>query len=761
MITQFVNKLSAFTTFVKEKHKILASVFLTLGMLSSMFVVIIFLQRPQAYLSEAASNEVIFKNSLGEILPTNESGLIISQSSEVIVELNPKETPQYYKIAEDLSELDQTQLKPYENPPITFAYKFQNVQNNLLTLFVEFLYPGGASQKIVSSAQIDHSQGYIFDFVSPNGQYKLLYDQRQWTVSKLGPRVIFTLNKEYGAARLDIIEGESEKSLESLKNEIISGSPSAPVTIEAAEFNGKPSYILTYKEQILGVDTYYYHRIVKNENKFFIFEERVPKLTYNQSFVDNLLQNISFISSGDKEVKGISNSSTDLTTVQLVDLIRPSVTNIVYVYCVEIINLQPQLSGFLRPQYNFCASAKGSGFIISEDGVVATNGHVTKIYPEEGLVTNLLYEGNKVFSTDLIRGVYVSKGQSPTQNQIEDFYREMNVNPQYLDGFLTEIFRLIGNKVISVSTNNEKYYVNVGSEPVRIDYQKLHQGDYASAIIPSSTTYTAKFLDFNYPNKYSYDAIVNKNYQRGADVALLKIDNASNNVFPALELGDIEKLREGSEIMVAGYPTLVEGEDDPRAAISYKTSTKPTITRGIISSIKEDLSGKVVLQTDASIDHGNSGGPAFNSKAQVIGIATFAVESKTGNFNFLREIGELKELMVKNNIDNNLGEITGFWREGLNSFRKQRFGQALKYFKEVETVNPSHPTVKEFIERSENAIAKGESLEGIAGFLKGEGSNILLIVFGSISIVSFMLAGFLMILPLFIKENSFISNETI
>lgn len=604
-----------------------------------------------------------------------------------------------------------------------------------------------------SNESFDKLTSLTAEFVSPKGQYKLSYDQRQWTTSKSNSGIRFNLNKEYGSARLDIIEGESENSLESLKSEIISGSPSAPVTIEATEFNGKSSYLLTYKEQILGVDTYYYKRIVKNGNKFFIFEERVPQLGYNQPFIDNLLQNISFIDSQTEKVKGVSDSSTDLTTVQLVDLIRPSVVNIVYAYCLEIINLQPQLSGLISPKYNFCSSGKGSGFIVNEKGIIATNGHVAKIYPEEGLVTNFLYEGNKVFSTDLIRGIYLSKKQSPTQNQIEDFYREINLNPQYLDRFLTEIFRLIENKAISININNEKYYVNVGSEPVEIDYQKLNQGDYTNAIIPSSTTYIAKFLDFNYPNKYSYDAIVNKNYQRGADVALLQIDNASNTLFPALQLGNIENLREGSEIVVAGYPTLVEGEKDPRAAISYKTSTKPTITKGIVSSIKEDLSGKTVLQTDASIDHGNSGGPAFNLLGEVIGIATFTVESKTGNFNFLRESEELKALMLKNNIDNKLGELTGFWREGLNSFRNQLFGQALKYFKKVEILSPNHPTVKEFEERSENAIAKGESLEGLAGLIKGEGSNALLTVLGSISIVSFMLAGFLGILPLFIKEN--------
>jgi len=109
--------------------------------------------------------------------------------------------------------------------------------------------------------------------------------------------------------------------------------------------------------------------------------------------------------------------------------------------------------------------------------------------------------------------------------------------------------------------------------------------------------------------------------------------------------------------------------------------------------------------------------------------------------------------MLKNNIENSLGELTGLWREGLNSFRNRLFGQALKHFKKVETLSPSHPTVKEFIDLSENAIAKGESLEGLTGIIRGKGSNIVLALFGSMSVISFMLAGFLGILPLFTREN--------
>ncbi len=466
-------------------------------------------------------------------------------------------------------------------------------------------------------------------------------------------------------------------------------------------------------------------------------EKRAPSIGDGHLFLANLLAGLSFT----PKVKGIASAPDKLNTVELVDLIRPSVANIVYVYCLDIVSLTPS-SKLSKPRYHFCSSSKGSGFIINEEGVVATNGHVTKVYPEEGLVANLLQPGGKQLTMDLIRSIGLS----------EQFYQDLGANPQYLDRLLTDIFDLISKKMISIANTNEAYYVNVGNEPIEVDYQKINQGDFSKAVTPSSTTYTASLIDFNYPNKYSYEAVVNKNYHRGADVALLSINN-TQSLFPALELGSIDSLRAGSDVVVAGYPTLVEGEKDPRAAISYKTSTKPTITKGIISAVKQDLTNQTVLQTDASIDHGNSGGPAFNTLGQVVGIATFMSESQSGNFNFLRDISELKSLMAKNNIENKLGSLSENFRKGLAEYRNQYYRSAIKYFKKVESQSPSHPTVKELINLSEQAIAKGESLEGLASFTKGKYANMMLLIFGGISIVSFMSASFLAILPFFRQEE--------
>lgn len=750
--------------FITQNRKILVSVFLTIGMLNALVDVVILTQRTQIFRSRASSSEVIFKNTSGEVLPLNKDKQPISDSLEVIVELNPQTRPSSYKIAKDLTELTRIESNTYTTHPLRLNYKFQKVQNNVPTLFVEFFYSDGSSKKIVSTVEISNLGNVIGHYTSPKGFYELSYDKRQWVYTLMpdetfGQRTIFNLSNEYGFARLDIIEYESTKDLVSLVNEIISLNKAKPVTAEPVQFGTIPSYIINYKEQILGQDTYFYQQVIKDGNKVLILEKRVATLGYNAPYLENLLQSLIFADVQPQQIKGATSFPEDLpsplTTDQLVDLVRPSIAHIVYTYCLDIVNLKPALSGLSKPQYQFCASGKGSGFIVNEKGIVATNGHVVKVFPQEALIANLLQEEGKIFAIDLVKALYISKGQTPTQTEIEDVYKQLGSNPQYIDRFLTEIFELIEKKIITVSINNEKYYVNVGKDPVKVDYQKMLEGDYVNAVIPSSTTYTAKLLDVDFPNRYSYEAIINKNYHRGPDVAILQIENPSNNVFVALELGSTQNLKEGLDVVVAGYPTLVEGEEDPRASISYKTSTKPTITKGIVSAIKEDLTGKTVFQTDASIDHGNSGGPAFNPSGQVIGIATFTVESKTGNFNFLRDITELKQLMTKNNIENSSGTITTFWREGLHQFRLARYNQAIGQFKKVEALSPSHPTIQEFIQNSKKAIQEGKSLEGFAGFWKSQQTaNVALVTFGSISIISFMLAGFLTALPLFARDST-------
>jgi serine protease Do len=99
------------------------------------------------------------------------------------------------------------------------------------------------------------------------------------------------------------------------------------------------------------------------------------------------------------------------------------------------------------------------------------------------------------------------------------------------------------------------------------------------------------------------------------DVAVLKID-AKN--LPVVKIGDPEKTRVGEWVVAIGTPYGLDN----------------TVTSGIVSAKSRSLPGDAAvpfIQTDAAVNPGNSGGPLFNLKGEVIGVNS-QIFSRSGGF---------------------------------------------------------------------------------------------------------------------------------
>ena len=99
------------------------------------------------------------------------------------------------------------------------------------------------------------------------------------------------------------------------------------------------------------------------------------------------------------------------------------------------------------------------------------------------------------------------------------------------------------------------------------------------------------------------------------DLAVLKVKN-KNHPLTEVSFGNSDIMRVGDWVLAIGNPFGLGG----------------TVTQGIISARKRDISAGPYddfIQTDASINRGNSGGPMFNLKGEVIGINT-AIYSPSG-----------------------------------------------------------------------------------------------------------------------------------
>ena len=102
------------------------------------------------------------------------------------------------------------------------------------------------------------------------------------------------------------------------------------------------------------------------------------------------------------------------------------------------------------------------------------------------------------------------------------------------------------------------------------------------------------------------------------DVALLKLDELPKKPRPA-KIGDSDKVRVGEEIFIIGAPlglahTLTVGH----------VSARHTNKDGVMGEVRAET-----FQTDAAINQGNSGGPMFNRRGEVIGIVSH-IRSRSG-----------------------------------------------------------------------------------------------------------------------------------
>jgi len=110
-------------------------------------------------------------------------------------------------------------------------------------------------------------------------------------------------------------------------------------------------------------------------------------------------------------------------------------------------------------------------------------------------------------------------------------------------------------------------------------------------------------------------SVVNTDY--AADLALL----VSDLDLPAMDMESATQLRQGDELLVLGYarPDVIGGQ--------------ASLSRGLVSAVRQDKDGRLWVQTDAAMNHGDSGGPVLSTRGKLIGVVSFGlVDSQGLNF---------------------------------------------------------------------------------------------------------------------------------
>jgi serine protease Do len=189
------------------------------------------------------------------------------------------------------------------------------------------------------------------------------------------------------------------------------------------------------------------------------------------------------------------------------------------------------------------------------------------------------------------------------------------------------------------------------------------------------------------------------------DVAILKMEGKSN--LPTADLGDDTALQTGDQLYVLGYPGVATFSDFLKPGQTYE----PSFTKGQVSGKKTMQGGWSAIQTDASITHGNSGGPVFNDKGQVIGIATFGSVDAQGNevqgFNFLVPTSILREYLQKAGVKPAQSQTTKLYSLGLDAYEGAHYKNAVTYFTQADNLFPGDEEILSWKQKAAQKVQAG------------------------------------------------------
>jgi S1-C subfamily serine protease/rhodanese-related sulfurtransferase len=187
----------------------------------------------------------------------------------------------------------------------------------------------------------------------------------------------------------------------------------------------------------------------------------------------------------------------------------------------------------------------------------------------------------------------------------------------------------------------------------------------------------------------------------GRDLALLRVPQG---VYPAIPISTRE-LQLGDAIFILGFPGVVLSHE----LLNQSATMQASATNGVVSGFKQDVIGQDIVQTDAPVAHGNSGGPAIGNDAKLVGVTWSVTLSSRGDivqgFNFLIPARDVLKFLQGTEVARpSDSPFNAAWAAGVDAYFAQRFSTAVSRFAEADRLLPNLPDVKRALRDAEFGV---------------------------------------------------------
>jgi serine protease Do len=339
-------------------------------------------------------------------------------------------------------------------------------------------------------------------------------------------------------------------------------------------------------------------------------------------------------------------------------------------------------------------AGQGTGFVVSSNGLVVTNAHITLV-------------GENDIYTDITDYVI----ENATDEEVDLALQRIPDSEEAYNTIFDIVYSHLEKNSIKNFTRDItvlKPYLNAG------DFETLVDNGFKAEIVYANSSY-------------------NKD---GKDISIIKIDQENLPTIPLKQ--DFSKISTGQSMYTLGHPSS--------AFIGGNDFIEPSFTQGFINAVKI-VDNVEYYQTDSNVSSGSSGSPVTDSTGEVIGILTGVSGDTTSGdtFGFVLKGSLLNDIINQEGIEITENEYRTNYINGLKYASDNQCKKAIQYFEKAKNVHPDFKTdtyVQTKIDECNQMIERGESFDSAFALLIRAAKNNIgttLLILSGILIISLIL----------------------
>jgi len=218
----------------------------------------------------------------------------------------------------------------------------------------------------------------------------------------------------------------------------------------------------------------------------------------------------------------------------------------------------------------------------------------------------------------LLYSAFSSNGGTKTvvrQVTVNDSQPAANTSPMSIN----QIYRQSNRGVVQINVSTETSSPLGGTQEAQAEGSGWVYDMNGNIVTNDHVVANSKSVKVTFWNGKTYDATV-VGTDPTTDLAVIRVSSAPQSQLHPLNVGDSSALQVGDTVVAIGSPF----------------GLSETVTSGIVSALHRQISSQTkftipnAIQTDAAINHGNSGGPLLNSSGDVIGVNS-QIQSESGD----------------------------------------------------------------------------------------------------------------------------------